>query len=66
MGQWAAFLGPVLGLLIFRLFAFKLAVTLDVFIVGLGIVLLKVVELARLSFEIEEIARRRLHEYHTH
>ena len=32
----------MLGLLIFRLFAFKLAVMLYVFIVGLGIVLLKV------------------------
>jgi hypothetical protein len=66
MGQWVAFLAPVLGLLVFRLFAFKLAITLYVFIVGLGIVLLKLVELRRLSFEIKEIARRKWHEYHTH
>lgn len=40
------------------------AVTLYVAIVGLGIVLLKVVELQRLSFEIEEIVRRKLNEYY--
>jgi hypothetical protein len=66
MGQWVAFLAPVLGLLVFRLFVFKPAVMLYVFIVGLGIVLLKLVELRRLSFEIKDIARRKWHEYHTH
>jgi hypothetical protein len=66
MGQWTTFLAPVLGLFVFWLFAFKPAVTLYVFIVGLGIVLLKLVELRRLSFEIEEFVRRKRHEYHTH
>lgn len=66
VGRWAAFLALVLGLFVFWLFAFKPAVTLYVFIVGLGIVLLKLVELRRLSFEIKDIARRKVHEYYTH
>jgi hypothetical protein len=65
-GQWAAFLAPILGLLVFRLVPFKPAVTLYVFTVGLGMVLLKVVELARLSFELKEIVRRKVYEYDTY
>jgi len=65
-GQWASFLAPVLGLLVFWFFAFKPAVTLYVLIVGLAIVLPKVVELRRLSFDIEEIVRRHLHGNHAH
>jgi hypothetical protein len=64
VGRWVFFLAPVLGLLVFWLFPFKSAVTLYVAIVGLGIVLLKVVELQRLSFEIDEIVRRKLNEYY--
>jgi hypothetical protein len=41
-------------------------VTLYVFTVGLGMVLLKVVELARLSFELKEIVRRKVHDYYTY
>lgn len=63
-GQWAPFLAPVLGLLVFWLLPFKPAVTVYVLIVGLGIVLLKVVELNRLSFEINEFLRRTLHGNH--
>lgn len=66
LGQWVAFLAPVLGLLVFRLFPFKPAVTLYVVIVGLGIVLLKVIELTRLSCESEEIVRRKVHEDYSH
>jgi hypothetical protein len=66
MGQWAAFLAPVLGLFVFWLVAFEPAVTRYVVIVGLGIVLLKLVALRRLSFEIQDIARRKVHEYDTH
>lgn len=51
-GEWAAFLAPVAGLLVFWLLPFKPAVTLYVLIAGLGIVLLKVVELRRLALEI--------------
>lgn len=65
-GQRAAFLAPALGLVVFWLFPFKPAVTLYVLIVGLGIVLLKVIELSRLSFETEEIVRRYLHANDTH
>lgn len=65
-GPWAAFLAPALGLVVFWLFPFKPAVTLYVLIVGLGIVLLKVIELSRLSFETEEIVRRYLHANDTH
>jgi hypothetical protein len=64
--QWAAFLAPVLGLLVFWLVAFKPAVMLYALMVGLGMVLLKVVELRRLSFEIQDIARRKVHDYYTH
>ena len=66
MGQWVAFLAPVLGLFVFWLLAFRPAVTLYALIVGLGIVLLKLVELRRLSFEIKDIARRKVHDYYTH
>lgn len=65
VGQWAAFLALVLGLFVFWLVAFKPAVTLYALIVGLGMVLLKVVELAQVPFKIEEIARRKLHDYYT-
>lgn len=57
-GEWAAFLAPVVGLLVFWLLPFKSAVTLYVLIAGLGIVFLKVVELRQFSLEIEEIMRR--------
>jgi hypothetical protein len=66
VGQWTAFLAPILGLLVFRLVAFKPAVTLYAFIVGLGMVLLKRIELTRLSLELQEIVRRKVHEYDTH
>lgn len=65
-GQWAAFLAPALGLLVFLLFPFKLAVTLYVLITGLAVALLKVIELRRLSFEIEEVLRRKLNGNYTH
>lgn len=65
VGQWAALLAPILGLLVFWLFAFKPAVTLYVLVVGLGMVLLKIVESSRLSFEVEELLRRKVHEYYT-
>jgi MFS family permease len=64
VGQVVAFLAPVLGLLVFWFFAFKLGVTPYISILGLGMVLLKVVEGARLRLEIEEIVRRRVHEYY--
>lgn len=65
VGQWTAFLAPLLGLLLFRLFPFKPAVTLYVVIVGLGMVLLKRVELTQLSFELKETIRRKVNEYST-
>jgi hypothetical protein len=65
-GQWACFLAPILGLPVFWLVPFKPAATLYVLIVGLTMVVQKVVELRRRSFEIEEIARRHLHGNHTH
>lgn len=66
VAQWSAFLVPILGLLVFRRFAFKPAVTLYVVIVGLGMVLLKRVELTRLSFELKESVRRTVNDYYTH
>jgi len=60
VGRWVSFLAPALGLLVFWPFPFKPALTLYVAIVGLAIVLLKVVELQRLAFEIDEIVRRYL------
>jgi hypothetical protein len=66
VGQWSAFLTPILGLLVFGLVAFRPAVTLYVGIVGLGMVLLKRIELTRRSFELQEIVRRKVHDYDTH
>jgi hypothetical protein len=66
VGQWTAFLAPILGLLVFRLVAFKPAVTFYVLIVGLGMVLLKRIQLTRLSLELQEMVRRKVHEYDTH
>ena len=66
VGEWASFLAPILGLVVFLLFAFKPAVTLYVLITGLAIVLLKVVEQNQLSFEIEEMVRRKVNGYYTH
>ena len=40
MGQWVAFLAPVLGLFVCWLLAFRPAVMLYALIVGLGVVLL--------------------------
>ena len=66
VGQLTAFLAPILGLFVFRLVAFKPAVTLYVFIVGLGMVLLKRIELTRRSLELQEMVRRKVHAYDTH
>lgn len=66
VGQGTALLAPVLGLLVFWLFAFKPAVTLYIVVTGLAVALLKVVEQARLSVEIEEIVRRTLYGKQTH
>ena len=66
VAQWSAFLAPLLGLLLFQLFPFKPAVTLSVVIVGLGMVLLKRVELTQLSLELKETIRRKVDGYYTH
>jgi len=66
VAQWSAFLAPLLGLLLFQLFPFKPAVTFYVVIVGLGMVLLKRVELTQLSLELKETIRRKVDGYYTH
>ena len=59
-------LASVLGLLVFGLFDFKPAATLYAFVVGLALVLRRVLEPVRLSFEIRETVRRHLDGYHAH
>lgn len=66
VAQWSAFLAPLLGLLLFQLFPFKPAVTFYVVIVGLGMVLLKRVELTQLSLDLKETIRRKVDGYYTH
>ncbi len=64
IGRWVASLAPVAGLILFWSLPFKPAVTLYVVVVGLGIVLLEVVESARVSLEMEDIVRRQMDEYY--
>lgn len=62
-GWWVWLLPPIAGLLVFWWMPFKPAVTVYAIIVGLGMALHSVVEEARMRREIEEIARRLVHEH---
>jgi len=59
-GSVVACLSPVLGLALFWWFPFKPAVTFYVLISGLAYALLKWIELARLSLELDEVVAKKL------
>ena len=60
VGSAASCLGPVLGLAVFWWLPFRPAVTVYVLINGLAFMLLKWIELARLSVDLEEIVGRKV------